>query len=519
VIPGEPLTTPERILQRIWSRQLGLERVGVNDSFATLGGDSLVAVQIASEAQSAGLEVTVGSVLKEDTIQKLARYVDRRKETVRAGRESLQLLPLTATHREILSDLAIHPNSFCIAVLLTTPPGVHPESIRRSLLDVIAANDALRTRMRNVDNECALEFRPDDPELSLHFGVVVSSNEPPDLFIAKAVSQARQAVNAADGVVVSATLIDLGSQQTRLCLVASHFVVDAFGMGLLVDALRSAWRRQAFGKTQAAETQSVSYASCVRHRLEANQTLDIDAELGFWLRQHAPPLTRDADVNDETSMPQAIFEFSLARDRLHRLRNRLRTQFNATMNEGVIAAIVLSFRQWRPDVASICMEMFSHGRYEAVWGRDVSRALGLYIYTFPIAFEPAADMRGTLLGVQRSFSELPAYGANFGYLRCFGEDDVRLKLRELGTPQICYNNLGGSLRLSASSNPTPLFSRAPESLPASLIEEIRRWPLFFSPRVNADGELAIEIQYARDFFAEDSVLRLGGLVRDAFLAL
>jgi amino acid adenylation domain-containing protein len=75
--PYAPPETPlERELAAIWSVVLGIERVGIDDSFVELGGNSLQAAQVIARAgQLAGLELPATAVLQAATVRELAALV------------------------------------------------------------------------------------------------------------------------------------------------------------------------------------------------------------------------------------------------------------------------------------------------------------------------------------------------------------------------------------------------------------------------------------------------------------
>ena len=50
-----PANAIEEILAGIYAQVLGLERVGVDDSFFELGGDSILSMQVVARARAAGL--------------------------------------------------------------------------------------------------------------------------------------------------------------------------------------------------------------------------------------------------------------------------------------------------------------------------------------------------------------------------------------------------------------------------------------------------------------------------------
>lgn len=56
----------------IWSRLLGLARVGAQDNFFTLGGHSLLATKLALEARAIlGIEAGLRDLFEEPTIERL----------------------------------------------------------------------------------------------------------------------------------------------------------------------------------------------------------------------------------------------------------------------------------------------------------------------------------------------------------------------------------------------------------------------------------------------------------------
>jgi len=68
-----PATAIEEILAGIYAQVLGLERVGVDDSFFELGGDSILSMQVASQARAAGVLCRPRDIFVEQTVAGLAR--------------------------------------------------------------------------------------------------------------------------------------------------------------------------------------------------------------------------------------------------------------------------------------------------------------------------------------------------------------------------------------------------------------------------------------------------------------
>ncbi|AUG78198.1 Non-ribosomal peptide synthetase [Kitasatospora sp. MMS16-BH015] len=77
VAPATPL---QQRITGIWQQVLGVERIGVEDSFFDLGGDSIRAVSLIGALRADGLDATVRDVFTQKTVAGLAAALDGRRE-------------------------------------------------------------------------------------------------------------------------------------------------------------------------------------------------------------------------------------------------------------------------------------------------------------------------------------------------------------------------------------------------------------------------------------------------------
>ncbi|HVG43768.1 MAG TPA: phosphopantetheine-binding protein, partial [Longimicrobium sp.] len=74
-----PRTPVEEVLAEIWAEVLGVERVGVHDSFFDLGGHSLLIMRLLAKVQATfDLEISIPTVFSIPALEAMAGEIERR---------------------------------------------------------------------------------------------------------------------------------------------------------------------------------------------------------------------------------------------------------------------------------------------------------------------------------------------------------------------------------------------------------------------------------------------------------
>ncbi|MBL8169148.1 MAG: phosphopantetheine-binding protein [Acidobacteria bacterium] len=84
-----PQGAVEIALADIWRQALRVERVGRQDNFFEMGGDSLHCIQIVAKARETGLHLTTNQLFAHPTIAELAQVIESAGERNRAVTPSL----------------------------------------------------------------------------------------------------------------------------------------------------------------------------------------------------------------------------------------------------------------------------------------------------------------------------------------------------------------------------------------------------------------------------------------------
>ena len=150
-----PASAVEEVLAGIYARVLGLERVGVDDSFFELGGDSLSAMRvIAAINTSLDADLSVRALFDAPTVARLAP---------RIGGDGGGLEPLVAVVRPAVVPLSFAQSRlwfidqlqgpspvYNMAVALRLSGGLDADALGAALADVVGRQESLRTLVRRA---------------------------------------------------------------------------------------------------------------------------------------------------------------------------------------------------------------------------------------------------------------------------------------------------------------------------------------------------------------------------------
>ncbi|MEE1738089.1 amino acid adenylation domain-containing protein [Streptomyces sp. BE147] len=165
-VHAAPRTALEHRVAAIWRDVLGVDPIGVHDSFFDLGGHSLRAINLAGHLREAGLDVSVRDIFEHRTVALLAERLTGRPE-VRTARGVRPFALVTAEDRErlpeglddaypmsqvqigmvveMLSDTGRHPYHNVTSFRIRDERPFDVAALRASVRSVIDRHDVLRT--------------------------------------------------------------------------------------------------------------------------------------------------------------------------------------------------------------------------------------------------------------------------------------------------------------------------------------------------------------------------------------
>ena len=246
-----PQTPTEKVLAGIYAQVLGLERVGVDDSFFELGGDSILSMQVVARARAAGVLCRPHDIFVEQTVARLARV---------AGVTGGQTGPID----EGIGDVAPTPimcwlhgvdgpvEQFNQTMVVQAPDGVTHADVMVVLQALLDRHAMLRLR---VEDDGAGGWSLTVPEAG--FGRRGGCLQSVDALSDEALVGARSRLNPAAGVMLSALWVASAGQ---LVLIIHHLAVDGVSWRILLEDLNIAWAQHHSGQPVVLPAAGTSFA-------------------------------------------------------------------------------------------------------------------------------------------------------------------------------------------------------------------------------------------------------------------
>ncbi|MBL1121194.1 hypothetical protein JK364_54600, partial [Streptomyces sp. 110] len=132
------------------------DRVGIDDDFFAVGGDSIRSIQVVSRARAHGVEVTPRQIFECRTVAELAEAAvigdqagapPRLEELEGGGTGRLPLLPVARYIRGLGGD----SDRFAMSMVVELPDGIDEAGLMATLAAVVDHHDVLRARLTAQD--------------------------------------------------------------------------------------------------------------------------------------------------------------------------------------------------------------------------------------------------------------------------------------------------------------------------------------------------------------------------------
>jgi glycopeptidolipid biosynthesis protein len=377
--PGNAI---EEILAGIYAQVLGLERVGVDESFFELGGDSILSMQVVARARAAGLVCRPRDIFVEQTVAGLARVAglaDGAGSPIDEGIGPVVATPIMCWLQGVEGPV----EQFNQTVVVQAPGGVTEADVAAVLQALLDRHAMLRLR---VDDDGAGGWSLQVPEA----GSVDAAEclQSVDVLSDAALIGARSRLSPATGVMLSALWVGYTGQ---LVLIVHHLAVDGVSWRILLEDLNIAWAQHRGGQPIALPATGTSFARWASLLAEHAHRPEVVGQAEAWRQVAAVPAALPAvQPAVDTYETAGRLSVSLDVETTRMLLGEVPATFHAGIHDILLIAFGLAWTEFLgfmgTDGAPIGIDVEGHGRDEDLAGDlDLSRTVGWFTTKYPVS--------------------------------------------------------------------------------------------------------------------------------------
>ncbi|WP_026798625.1 non-ribosomal peptide synthetase, partial [Planktothrix prolifica] len=298
-----PRTPLEKAIASLFIEVLKLDRVGIDDDFFVLGGDSLQATQLISRIRtSLKVELPLPSIFTATTVTTLAQEIEQ------WGQKNLELTALTILPRTGDAQIPLsyaqqrlwfldqfQPNSalYNIPLALRLEGNLNQVALEQALQTIIERHEALRTNFLTIEGK-PTQIIQTETNWTIS---IVHPLQPPrkserEITCQQLINtQAIQPFDLATEPLIRVTLLTLSQTEQVLLVCMHHVVSDGWSMGVFVQELAVLYNAYTQGKLSPLAPLPIQYADFALWQRQWLQEDVLETQLAYWQKQLAGATT------------------------------------------------------------------------------------------------------------------------------------------------------------------------------------------------------------------------------------
>ncbi|MGX1247828.1 amino acid adenylation domain-containing protein/non-ribosomal peptide synthase protein (TIGR01720 family) [Streptomyces ambofaciens] len=520
-----PTTDEERTVCAAVAALLQLDRVGVDQDFFRLGGDSILAISLLSALRDAGLYVTAGQIFTHSTVGALAAVASREDTAAVDHRDVATGTVVGSPVVQWLGETTDAIDGFVQSVVLNTPADLTADALDALLAALVHRHPMLRARLVRGDR-WSFDIPEADPDAAPAGPLWQHSDEPLDACIALATGQ----LDPTGGTMLRAVW---RREARQLAVVVHHVVIDGVSWRVLMDDLATAWRQLASGTAIRLPPVGTSF----RRWTQLLERASFDADSTYF-RRPLPgpdePLGRRALTEDDTVARERTRTVTVGARTTAALLGDTPAKFHAGVNDVLVTALAVALARRRRDLGQsqtfAHLELEGHGREPAFvaptagFEPELSRTVGWFTTLYPVTVDPGLPpdpttpeyLAAALKAVKEDLARVPDHGVAYGALRHLARATF-----DAPAPQVLFNYLG---RFDAGSSGDWQRARTTGQLgerrdPRMRLPRALEFNAIAEPDPTGAYELVTAISWPDGLFTDADITALGAYYEQALTGL
>ncbi|MFK5984628.1 MAG: amino acid adenylation domain-containing protein [Pseudomonadota bacterium] len=443
---------------QIIQQLLDLKRVGIEDDFYKIGGDSILSIQLSSRLRKAAFNISVQDIFKSRTVKNMLdnpqhsmtspRRVNAEQGNLQGG---FELLPIQhwffeQVQADIFPAYQHWNQSFMLAV-----PKLDTARLAAILPAFMAQHDELRVCFSKTVNSAgqvvyqqSYQQQLEAPSLRILDGRGISTQELEntltewqadfELFTQQDKQQDKQ----------QEVLFRLGyiynwqsdKESTQyLFFSAHHLIIDAVSWRIIAEDLQALYAGEKLLPKTTSYRHWVESVKAYAHRHKT--------QLSYWIDR----LATNTDIApkfiaDSTSEYQLNFSGALT----EQLQQQANQAYHTEINDLLLTALAVALAELSGTGDNL-ISLEGHGRESSIADVDLSRTLGWFTIAYPVRLQYNPDLAIAIRQTKEMLRIIPDKGIGFFALKYYADNNTsnctgKNALSSADLPPIGFNYLG-----------------------------------------------------------------------------
>ncbi|WP_250944740.1 non-ribosomal peptide synthetase [Clostridium felsineum] len=407
-----PRNDIEEKVVSVFEEILGVERVGIKDSFFELGGDSIKAIRVVSKMREAGYDILVKDIMKKYTVEAIADSsvleVERKYE-----QGEITGTVITTPIIETFEGWKLKkPHHFNQAIMIKVNTDNERE-IREVLDALVKHHDVLRSVYRNKKLEILSMIGSRKYDLNVYD---LRNENNTQYIVEKECGRLQRSIDLENGPLMKVGLFKTDNGNYMMICI-QHLVVDGVSWRILLEDFNTVLTQLKNGEEIVLPRKTASYKDWGEALSEYKNSNILKKEREYWSKVVSN--IKDGEIKGDSSCSERGYgniNISFSKSETKDLMYNAGRAFNTEINDLLISALGISVKKLTGQ-NKVAVVLEGHGREEIHKKIDIDRTVGWFTSMYPIIVECTEDIQESIVSTKEMLRKVPNHGMGYGLLK------------------------------------------------------------------------------------------------------
>ncbi|MBE6051450.1 MAG: amino acid adenylation domain-containing protein [Clostridium sp.] len=432
-----PRNNVEKCMVDVFSDVLGVKRIGINESFFELGGDSIKAIRIVSKLHDNGYEITVKDIMQNKYIQEISPYINKIKEMEIDQGEVTGTVSLTPIQKELFEKDLENPNYSTISFLLESKEIIHKKCLEKSLTAIVKHHDMLRTVYR--DYEQRIQSFEESKLFDLYYFDYTNLKDEIkiDTQINYESKEIQKNIDLANGPLLKVGMFHTNTKD-YIFICIHQLVVDVISCRIIAEDLNLAYKLAKENKEILLSPKTMSFPKWSEYLREYNNSFMLKREIPYW-KNVAQNIVKGRILYNGDVKEKGIgsAELKLSQAETYKLLGDVNKAYNTGINDLLLVSLARAVNELTGNV-NVSVSIEGNGRNLPKEKVTIDRTVGCFTSIYPVNFKNIGkSIEKDIVNVKETFKSIPNHGIGYSVLKSFNKE-----MFSHDEPDILFNYIG-----------------------------------------------------------------------------